>query len=417
MAIGALRGAPSLQYRGRVRAAFVVLLAASSTGCLGYTSALGFRARRAVLEDDAARFEDLMEEAADTTPAGPLDNPKLTVLTHFLDLAGDPLFFPYIEDWMAKGWVSDTMTCAIHRARFRAMREKDPAEADRAADVCIRRARHAATDPELSWEVERCLEEAPFLVDTSTTGLVPYLKMVAEPTEPVKFRYGLLDGMTRVYISSPARIASNDPSLSREEASQIAREHVARQVERLDFIIESVRPFVDATLLASSTARGVLEVESVSVALGTSYVGRYATSREPYYRDVAWGWLRAQKNRKRVNRIAALGLYNRANETRKDVYWYICSRHGGDENAKSGAGVLGPLNVVEAISIRKKQPVEDMDALRTSVCVDDGEAYPNISGPYPLEATGRGSVTASVAASLGDEKIRTSVLLEKRVLD
>ena len=51
------------------------------------------------------------------------------MLTHFLDLAGDPLFFPYIEDWMAKGWVSDTMTCAIHRARFRSTREKDPEDA------------------------------------------------------------------------------------------------------------------------------------------------------------------------------------------------------------------------------------------------------------------------------------------------
>lgn len=417
MAIRALRRRPSLQYRHLVRAAFLVVLASSAIGCVGYQSALGFRARRAVLENDAARFEDLMEEAADTTPAGPLDNPELTVLTHFLDLAGDPLFFPYIEDWMKKGWVSDTMTCAIHRARFRAMRDKDPAEAERAAEVCVRRARTASTDPELSWEVERCLEEAPFLVDTSTAGLLPYLKMVAEPTEPVKFRYGLLDGMTRVYISSPARIASNDSSLTREQAAAIAREHVERQVARLDFIIETVRPFVDATLLASATARGVLEVESVSIALGKSYVGPYATSAEPYYRDVAWGWLRAQKNRKRVNRIAALGLYNRANETRKDVYWYFCSRRGGDESATSGAGVLGPLNIVEAISIRKKQPVEDVEALRKQTCIDEGEVYPSISGPYPLEATGRGSVTASVAASLGDEKIRTTLLLRKRILD
>jgi hypothetical protein len=413
MAHRTLRAGAGSAYRRWVRAWVAVVLLLASSGCIGYRSALGFRARRAVLEDDAARFEDLMEEAADTTPAGPLDNPKLTVLTHFLDLAGDPLFFPYIEDWMAKGWVSDTMTCAIHRARFRSMRDKDPAEADRAAQVCIKRARHAATDPELQWEVDRCLEEAPFLVDTSTTALVPYLRMVAEPTEPVKFRYGLLDGMTRVYISSPSRIASNDSSLTREEAAEIARGHVDKQVQRLDFIIAAVRPYVNATLLASSTARGVLEVENVSVALGKSYIGKFATSDDPYERDVAWAWVRTQKNRKKVNRIAALGLYNRAKETRKDVYWYFCSRRGGDEAAKSGAGVLGPLNMIEAISIRRKEAVDDVEALRAEVCAD----YPTIGGPYPLEATGRGTVTASVAEALGEEKIRTSVLLRKRVLD
>lgn len=395
----------------------VLALATTATGCLGYTSALGFRARRAVLENDASRFEDLMEEAADTTPAGPLDNPRLTVLTHFLDLAGDPLFFPYVDDWMKKGWVSDTMTCAIHRARFRAMREKDTEDANRSAEICIKRARIASQDPELSWEVDRCLEEAPFLVDTSTTALLPYLKMVADPTEPKKFRYGLIDGMTRVYITSPSRMLSNDPSLSREEASRIARDHVDKQAERLDFIIEATRPYVSSTLLGSATARGVLEVENVSVALSKSYVGKYSASGDPYLKDLAWSWVRVQKNRKKVNRIAALGLYDRAKETKKDVYWYFCSRRGGRADESSKAALLGPLNVVEAISIRTKKQVDDIESLRAKHCSKADDVYPNISGPFPLESTGRGAVTASVAAALGEDDVRTSILLRKRVLD
>ena len=121
-----------------------LLLLLFGSGCLGYTSALGFRARQAVMRNDAAAFKDLMEEAADTLPAGPLDNPEKTVLTHFLDLAQDPLFFPMVEEWMAKGWIGDDMTCAVFRAHYKAEIDRHPEAAQKSAARASDRARRRA---------------------------------------------------------------------------------------------------------------------------------------------------------------------------------------------------------------------------------------------------------------------------------
>src|SRR5687768_3022809 len=103
----------------------LLLFAATQMACVSsYTSALGYRARQAVLRGDVQAFDELMEEAADTLPRHPYDNPKRTVLTHFLDFGGSDLFFPMIEKWRAKDWISDNMTCAIHRARYRGVVDK-----------------------------------------------------------------------------------------------------------------------------------------------------------------------------------------------------------------------------------------------------------------------------------------------------
>lgn len=372
-------------------------------GCAGYTSALGFRSRRAVLENDAARFEALMEEAVETTPAGPLDDPERTVLTHFLDLAGDPLFFPYTERWLANGWIDEAMTCAIHRARYRAMRTVDPADAKRSAEVCIQRARGAAELPERQWEVERCLEEAPFLVETSTTALLPYLAMAADPNAPLKFRYGLLDGMTRVDLATPSRLRTEDASLSRERAIAVAQSGGEAHTRRLDFVVDTTRTTVDPVLLASATARGVLAVENVMVQLGRSYIGAYAKSEDPFERALAWSWVRKQKTVEPVPDLVALGLYDREKETKDDVYWYLCWRE-----APRDPSALVPSNVIEAVSIRRTAPV-DPTSLRDAECPD----YPNIDGPYPLEATARGSAVSA----RGDPKLRTAVRLRRRILE
>jgi hypothetical protein len=171
-----------------------------------------------VLQNDVEAFPDLMEEAAETSPKGPRDNPKKTVLTHFLDLAADPRFFPYIEEWRKKGWVEDDMICSIHRAHHRATRDSDPKAAARSVNVCLNVARAAARETERSWQVKDCLEEAAFLAETSTQALVPFLRLVADPTEPLRFRAGLLDGMTRIPLSSPERRLANDSALTREQA-------------------------------------------------------------------------------------------------------------------------------------------------------------------------------------------------------
>ena len=259
-----------------MRGAALLLVCWSGTACLGHQSALGFRARQAAMRGDAAIFRELMEEAADTTPAGPLDNPEKTVLTHFLDLAADPLFFPMVEEWMQKGWVGEDMRCAVYRAHYRAEIGRDPAAALASAEKILNLARAAAPDAERQWEVEVCLSGAPFLTATATAALLPYLQIAADPTEPIRFRAGLLDGMTNAFLTGAERLYGNQPELTREEAQALAMKQASDQARRTRFVLESVRPYVESAFLAAATARGVLEVETVLVPPGQSFVGRYA---------------------------------------------------------------------------------------------------------------------------------------------
>lgn len=399
--------------------AALAIAALASSACAGYTSALGFRARRAVLEQDVERFRELMEEAASTEPRGPNDNPKKTVLTHFLDLAGDERFFPFIEAWRSKGWVAEDMVCSIHRAHHRAMRALDPAGAQRSIDVCVKTAREAARDADRAWQVRDCLDEAAFLTETSTRALVPFLAIAADPTEPPRLRVALLEGMSRIPVSGPERRLDNDASLTREDAVKQAEAQLGAIERRFEWIVEAAKPFTDPTLLASGTAFGAMEIEEASIALGRSYVGRLATGEDPVLSDLAWAWVRVMKTKKKVPSLQSLGLWSRDRETKEDTYWFMCTRPATAPPPGSPAAAVGVAGGIDAISIRTSTPGVDREALRTTRCVDKPGAppYPRILGPFPLESVGRGMA----AASRGGEdpakpSARTSVILRRRLL-
>lgn len=380
----------------------IALLLLTTAACSGPTSALGYRARQAAIQRDAEAFGKLMEEAAgEKTPE---DDPQRTVLTHFLDLADHPRFASMLDAWRSRGWVHEDMSCAIDRALYRASAESDPVAADRAAQRAVDRARKAATDPKRKWELEECLAEAPFLVDTSTAALVPYLKIAIDPSEPLDLRTGLLDGMSRVYLTGAARLAGNE-GISREEASRRAGETAAAQAARLDWIVAAVKSYVEAPLLSRSTARGALELENVLVGLGQSWLAGYAASADPYDRDLAWGWVRTLKEGKKIERIAALGLWNESKEGERDAYWYLCA----SDQVQAKGGVLGTIKVVDAIAIRAAEPVTDRDGLSSKHCASLG----TIVGPYPLESTARGALLEA----LPGEDAGTSVRITERKVE
>jgi hypothetical protein len=399
--------------RGHLGFAVLSALAAVfMTGCVGYSSALGFRARQAVLHHDTARFQELMEEAADTMPKGPHDNPKKTVLTHFLDLAGDPLFFPYIEGWSAKGWVDADMKCSIHRAHYRAVRTTDPEAAQRSVDICLEAARAAAPHGDQSWQIDDCLDEAAFLTQTATTALVPFLKLAADSSEPLKFRVGLLHGMTNIPIAGAQRKIDNDSKLSREDAEKIVGADLDTTAARFTFIVSAVRPYMDTALLAGGTALGAMQIEYASNSVQKSYVARYAMSDLPDESDLAWAWVRAMKHKKPIPELTGLGIWNKDRETKDDVFWYLCTRPGH----ATGSAALGPLAPIDAISIRALARAADPDALRLANCVEkDGTPYPAIRGPYPAETIGRSAVAEAGATEAG-EGARAVVALKRRVI-
>lgn len=385
-----------------------VLLALLSCSCgLGYSSALGFRARQAVLARDINAFPPLMNEAAETLPKGPLDNPKRTVLTHFLDFADDPKFFPIIEDWKSKGWVAEDMVCSIHRAHARLLWEKDRDEAWKSVEMCLSTAREAARSAEKSWQVSDCLEDATFLTQTATTALVPFVERVADPTEPLKFRVALLDGMTRIPVSSADKRQMNDHTLPREQAIAEAEAQLHGVETRFEWIISSSKTSLEPGLLASGSAIGAMEIEEASLGLGRSYVGRYAISENPDDNDLAWAWIRVMKTKKKNPSLSALGIWDRSKETKEDVYWYFCAR--------PATGTASGPAVVDAISVRAKERAGDIDALRAAQCVDKktSEVYPKIYGPFPLESVGRGAVSTLMKDENGK---RTAVVLKRRIL-
>lgn len=265
--------------RGLEITLFVAALAASGAACIpSYTNALGYRSRQAALRGDVEIFDALMEEAADTTPSGPLDNPKKTVLRTSSTSAASDWFFPLIEAWRAQGWVSDTMTCAIDRARWRGTAASSPDEADRAADVALDRAGTAAADPDCRWEVEACLAEAPFLVQSSTKAIDRFVALSVDLAEPPLFRAGLLDGMTTLWLQDPGILRVNEPSLSKEEATRRSLAQLEQARARFE-VIGAARRGSDATVLAGGMAPRGPRVERVSQAHGRSFPRRLGVER------------------------------------------------------------------------------------------------------------------------------------------
>lgn len=363
-----------------VRLPFFTCLLVSSvalsvgSGCAsGYRSALGYRARHAVLSNDVEAFPGLMAEAAGTTPRHAYDNPKRTVLSHFLDLGGSERFFPIIDAWRARGWVDDTMTCAIHRARWKGVFATNPEEADRVAGVCLDRARSSAVDPERSWEVSACLAEAPFLTQSSTAALAPFLDLAADPTEPLAFRAGILEGITHVYLQDPAYMVAQDGKLALDDARTRAVSAYDATERRFRAVVARVRSTTDTTLLAGGTAFGALELERVSLALGRSFFDAFLASGIADDEDIVWGWVRASKARPRQSRLDTLGLFDRRLEPAGDAYWFACL----PVSTSSAAATM----------VLRRTPEPACPAGRRAL------------GPYPLQATARGAAKAMVAVA------------------
>jgi hypothetical protein len=158
---------------------------------------------------------------------------------------------------------------------------------------------------------------------------------------------------------------------------------------------------MDSTLLAAGSAFGASELERASLTLKRSFIGAYADSGIAELEDLAWAWVRSMKARERNRRLSTLGLWNRRREPKNDAYWYVCSKHTVDE-------VYGVADV-KAIAVRAKEPVADPAAMAAEKCV----GFPSLSGPYPLEAVARGTLTASVAKTSSVARVRLSVTARK----
>lgn len=336
-----------------------------------------------------------MEEAAHSNPSGLYDRPRRTVLTHFLDLAGSDRFFPTIELWTKKGWVEESMTCAIHRARYKALAAVPTrsAEAREVADFLIDRARSGAAVPDRVWEIGACLDEAPFLTESSTASLRPYLALVSDLTEPRTLREGVLRGMTGIYVRDPASLRANDPGMDKVRAQELSVAEVEAGAGRLGEIVKQLRSTTnadtDSELLARGTAFGAMEIERVMILLGRTFLGRFAVSQDPFESDLAWGWVRTAKAGKRIGRHEGLGLWDRNREPEGDAFWYLC------------------FEGKEAISLRARDRLVDPDRVRIERCATGAgrASMSEIRGPYPLEATAR-SVVPSVV-------VVRRILLEK----
>lgn len=386
-----LTRSPGCASSSRIRLLIALLIVTLGSGCAGYKGALGYRARQAVLRGDVAAFDRLMAEAADASSKGPLDNPTKTVLSHFLDLGGSDRFFPMIEDWTKRGWVSELMTCAVQRARYKGVAARDPAEAERAARVCIDRARTAAGDPDRRWEIEACFDEAPFLVLTSTRAIAPYVALAADPREPYLFREGLLDGLTKVYLQDPGTRRANDPSLSAEAARKASIAQLALVTGRFRSILDGVRAANELELIRGATAFGALELERASLPLRKSFLASFLRSGSQDDADLTWGWVRVMKGRERIRRLDALGLWNQKEEPPGDAYWYLCA-----ERPRAGSRAI-------AIVAKASIPDSDLEQVRQERCgeLEAPGAPSKISGPYPLLATARAALTSSIASALG----------------
>jgi hypothetical protein len=382
-----------------MRAALLIFLALG-TGCsgLGYQGALGYRARQAALQHDAAAFPDLMAEAAETEPKSRLDNPKKTVLTHFLDLADDPAFLATVRQWESQGWVEPDMICPVYRAHFAAHHQDAPEDAAASAQVCLARARSASAraDPE---EVERCLLEAPFLIATATAALAPYLALATDPAEPEPFRQAVLRGLTlREGFAPRARwgvTATVSADVQRAQTEAAAR----GWARRLAWVLDTLEGEVDAPELALASARGAMEVEHVLEGLGESFVAAYAEDPRPARRDLAWGWVRAMKHAPPVEHLGGLGLWDPGREPPGEAFWYVCAAA-----PVARPGRLGPRLSAEGASMVAPAP------LPAPECPPGARGW----GPYPLEQVARAAAEAALSQDAGG-RVRLRLSARRRM--
>ena len=367
------------------------------SGCVAhYTDGLGYRAHQAVLRRDLPEFEHLMEEAAHKVPSFPREKPKRTVLTHFLDLAGDPHFVSIVEHWQAKGWVDETQTCAIHRARYRHTREIRPEEAAQAAEICVDRARAAAYAADRAWEVEACLDEAPFLTETSTQTLIPYLEMVGDAAEPRRFRHALLQGMTTAFLQDRMIRHLNQPEVPEEVLRAQAEAQWASARARFVAIVEAVRSGADGVLVGAGSALGALELERVALTEGTSFMARYALdAAEPERSDLAWAWVKSIKTQPVIRRFEGLGLWDRRLEPEGDAFWYVCGKTHEDPVFGRADVRMGLVGAQVRLSPREVLAEPDCDT----------DAW--VRGPFPLAVTARGAVIDGVKTETGMARVST----------
>lgn len=369
----------------------LLLLAVGSllAGCVGsYQDAIGYRARQASMQRDAAAFPSLMAEAAETEPKSRLDNPKKTVLTHYLTLADEPNYLETVRAWEANGWVEDDMICPVYRAHAAAHLE-DASGAESAAR-CVDHARAAVGQAdEGRAEIDRCLLEAKFLVASATTALTPYLGLAVSDAEPLALRQGLWRGLTHREQFGPRDRWGVTSTLTIDRRRLLTERDARRWAARLRWTLDALETRgVPAPELAIASARGAMEVEHVLMQRGESFVRAYAEAERPDHRTWAWGWVRAMKARPRIERLGGLGLWDRSREPAADAFWYVC--HGAPEVRSDGP--LGPRRLVRAETVRASARVPP--AVAAARCTDAATRL----GPYPLEQVARAAAMARLGA-------------------
>lgn len=380
---------------------------------VGYQDALGYRSRRAAEAKDAAAFVELMQQASEADPNSALDNPKKTVLTHFLDLADSPQFLATVDDWNRRGWVDEDMICPVYRAHFAAHFQSDPEAAASSAAICEARARAASHNEARAWEVDLCLLESPVFTRTSTESLGRYLQQATDPQEPEAYRQALLKALTFREHFGPRERWGVPSTLSPEAERAQAREGAEAWRRRLAWLLEALSPAVPTPELAIASARGVMEVEQVMLSHGQSFVATYADSPDPTQQALAWAWVRALKRQPPVDHLAGLGIWDRGREPVKDAYWYLCH---GPAVLKPG-GALGPRYVAPAVSMRSGQALEGLDRSRPLGGECQGFEAPAILGPYPLEQIARARAVAQLKDTLPEGSRVVLQIRRRKVLD
>lgn len=348
----------------RTLALSVVVLAS----CATYTSQLGYRAQQAAKAQDVEQFKALMDEAAKGGPQFLGDRPIVTVLTHFMGVGGSPQFLPMIEGWKSHGWFGDDVMCTVWRARYEGTHASDPGEAVRVADLCLDRARDAiGSDDELK-HLSTCIEDAPFLKHTSTVAMARYIGIAADRTEPRVLRSKMLAGLTKRFMQGPVVRVINETSPDEAHARAATLEQIRTATRTFAAVIAAVRPTTDFGMLAESTAFGALEIERVAVSVGAPWLARWATSRDPYERRLAWSWVQMMKASRKVSRLESLRLWSNNGEPRAPTDWYACRGDSKDE-----------LRVVSTAT------TATADVVKRDFC----PRATAIDGPYPLKLTAK----------------------------
>lgn len=296
-----------------------------SLGACAHGDDLGRRARDAARQGNIAAFDGLMAEATERTGRSRLEVPERTVFTHFLALAAHPEFDRRLEAWAARGLVPPGQTCSIERARHRALRTVRPDRALAAAWRAVDLARSGALEPARSWLLEACLHGASFLSETSTAALRPFLRLVADPSEPPAFRQALLHGMTHRFLQDPARRLEQVPPPSPPAARAAAERQLEAESRRFSVIVEAAELAQDLPTLAAGTSFLALELERAAGALGRSFLPSFAgPNASADRRDLADAWIAQLRAGRKVPRLEPLGLWRSDIEPRGPHLWYAC---------------------------------------------------------------------------------------------